>query len=92
MTKIYCKEKIGVHEFYIKVDREEYYLFSQKYRRGVDNYYKSGVLLNKGICHGIGKTDCSIHRTMDKIRRHIRYLENEYDIAILDQTKMKATA
>jgi len=91
MTKIYCKEeKRGQHEFYIVVDKDEYYLFSQNYRAGVDSYYRGGVQLNKGICHGMGKTDCAIHRTMDKLKKQIRYIEQEYDLAILKQTKMRA--
>ena len=91
MTKIYCKEeKRGQHEFYIVVDKNEYYLLSQSYRVGVDKYYRGGVQLNKAICHGMGKTDCAIHRTMDKLMKQIRYIEQEYDLAILNQTKLKA--
>lgn len=92
MTKIYCQERNGMHEFYMTLDKSDYYLFSQKFRVGVDNFYKKGVLLDKGIKHGIGKTDCAIHRTMDKVKRHIRYIEQEYELVILDRTKMKATA
>lgn len=92
MTKIYCQERNGMHEFYMTFDRDDYYLFSQKYRVGVDNFYRGGVQLDKGIKHGIGKTDCAIHRTMDKLKRQIRYIEQEYDLAILDRTRMKVAA
>ncbi len=92
MTRIYCQEKNGMHEFYMTIDRNDYYLFSQKYRVGVDSFYKGGVQLDKGIRHGIGRTDCAIHRTMDKVKRHIRYIEQEYDLVILEKTKMRAAA
>ena len=49
MTKIYCRKKEKMHEFYLIIDKEEFYLFSQKYKAGVDHFYKRGVLLNKGI-------------------------------------------
>ena len=90
MTKIYCKERKNMHDFYISVDRNDYYLFSQKYKTGVDNYYKGGVQLDKGIRHGIGRTDCAIHRTMDKLKKQIRYIEQEYNLIILNQTKARA--
>lgn len=92
MIKIYCTERKGMHDFYIIVEKENFYLFSQKYKTGVDKYYRNGVQLNKGIRHGIGKTDCAIHRTMDKLKKNIRYIEKEYDVVILNQTKMKVSA
>lgn len=92
MTMIYCQERNGMHEFYMTLDRNEYYLFSQKYRVGVDKFYRKGVQLDKGIKHGIGRTDYAIHQTMDKVKRHIRYIEKEYNLIILDKTKIRAAA
>ncbi len=92
MTRIYCNRKDDMHVFYIKLDQQDYYLFSQKYRAGVDRFYKNGVPLDKGIRHGIGKTDYALHQTIDKIKRHIRYIEKEYAVEILNRTKLKAAA
>ena len=92
MIKIYCEEKNGMHIFYLVIGTEKLFLFSQVFKVGVDLYFRKGVSLNKGIRHGIGKTDRAIHRTIDKVKRHIRYIEKEYDLIILDQTRMKATA
>ena len=92
MEKIFCKERNGMHEFYLILGREEFYMFSQKYKFGVDRYYRNGVLLNKGIRHGIGKSDRAIHHTIDKVKRYIRYIEDEYGFIILDQTKIKSSS
>ena len=92
MNSIICKRRDKMHDFYVVVDRKEYYLFTQKYRAGVDDFYRGGVNLDKGIKHGIGKSDCSIHRTIDKLKRQIRYIETENEIAILDKTIKKKSA
>lgn len=92
MTRIYCSRNDGMHDFYITLGQQEYYLFSQKYRAGVDRFYKGGVPLDKGISHGIGRTDYAIHHTIDKIKRHIRYIEQEHSVEILEKTKFRAAA
>lgn len=87
MKKIYCKKNNGNLDFYMIYDKKEYYLFSQTYKRGVEDFYKQGVFIDKAIHHGIGKKDCSIHKTMDKLIKYIKYLEKETNVIILKKTQ-----
>ena len=92
MKKIICTRRGDFHDFYMVVDETRYYLFSQKYRKGVDRFYRNGTTLDKGIKHGIGISDQAIHRTMDKLKRQIRYIETENEIAVLNKTIRKTSA
>ena len=87
-TEIYCKptEK-GIHSFYLVMGSEEFFLFSQAYRKGVDDYYGSGVLLNVAMNYSKAHKDSAITRTMSKIPMYVRYIEKEYDLAVLERTK-----
>lgn len=91
MTKIYCKRTAGNHDFYVVVGKNEYYLFSQAFKRSVEKFYGHGVTIDKAINHGIGKRDHAIHHTMDKLKMNIRYLEIYNNIIILKRT-MKRNA
>ena len=43
-VKIYCKATAkGVHSFFPTAEGNEYYLFSQNYRKGVQEYFGRGV-------------------------------------------------
>ena len=89
-TTIYCKPTDkGIHSFYIIVDGEEYFLFHQKYRKGVHNYFSKGVGLEKAIDHSRSNYDSAINRTMDKFIMYIKYIEKEYKIVILNNRKSK---
>ena len=39
----------GIHSFYLTVVGQEYYLFSQNYRRGVPEYFSKGVSIDQSI-------------------------------------------
>lgn len=89
-TKIFCENtEHGWHLFYIEDDGREYYLFRQRYHRGVGDFFSSGVSLNKAMdftkCH----KDTAIARTMAKIPMYVRSIEKEYDVTILDQTRRR---
>ena len=93
MMRIYCRTNVyQMHDFFLKYHGTTYYLFTQKFRRGVDNYYSNGVLLDKAIDHSLGKSDCAVHRTMEKLRMFIRYVEKENDIIVLKKTRRKKQA
>ena len=89
-TVIYCEpiEK-GVHSFYMLHEGEKYYLFSQKYRRGVHNYYSKGVLMNEALSYSRAHKDGAIIRTMEKLPMYIKYLEKEFSIEVLEKSKRK---
>ena len=87
---IYCKTTSkGTHSFYLKNEGNEYFLFSQEYRKGVNDYYKLGVNLDKAADFTKSKFDSAIIRTMSKIFMYIKYIEKEYGIEVLRQTMKK---
>ena len=92
MTTIYCRSNSNKHDFYLNFEGYTYYLFSQPFRYGVDEFFKNGVKLDKAINHGIGRSDFAIHHTMDKLKAYIKYIETEYEVIILKQTKRKKAA
>ena len=92
MVKIVCRQNGYMHDFFVITDGVRYYLFTQKFRRGVDEFYRMAMPLGKAIKHGCGKGDRAIHRTMDKLRIYIKYIEKENDIIILEETRRKKKA
>ena len=89
-TTIYCKPTDkGVHSFYLIYGTEEFFLFSQSYRKGVERYYGRGVMIDEAIKYSRAHNDSAITRTMDKIPMYVKYVEREFDIMVLDSTKKR---
>lgn len=85
---IYCSaDDNSKQHFYLQYEGNCFYLFSQDFRRGVQNYYGRGVDFDHAIDQSRGKFDSAILRTMRKIVPHVKYIEKEYDICILNKTK-----
>ena len=92
MKTIYCKPTAkGIHSFYLMVGTEEFFLFSQAYRKGVEEYYGRGVRIEESVKYSKAHNDSAIIRTMDKIPMYVRYVEKEYDIEVFEKTKRKCT-
>lgn len=90
-TTIYCKPTDkGVHSFYLTVGNEDFFLFSQDYRKGVEEYYGKGVRIDESMKYSRAHNDSAITRTMDKIPMYIKYVEREYDIEVFERTKRKS--
>ena len=90
-TTIYCKATSkGVHSFYLLVGKEEFYLFSQAYRKGVEEFYGRGVQIGESMRYSKAHKDTAITRTMDKIPTYVKYIEKEYAIEVLEQTKKRS--
>lgn len=90
--QIYCEvsaKDSSKHEFYLKYKGENYYLFMQDYKKGVNDYYEKGVTIDDAINFSKIRKDASLRRTADKIISYVRYIEKEYDLAILRRTIMK---
>lgn len=91
-TTIYCKLTAkGVHSFYLMVGTEEFFLFSQAYRTGVEEYYGRGVCIDESMKYSRAHNDSAITRTMDKIPMYVKYIEKEYAIEVLKQTKKRSS-
>lgn len=89
-TMIYCeKTENAVHVFYLINEGKVYYLFSQDYRKGVQDFYHKGVLLNESLNFSKAHKDTAIERTMSKIPMYIKYIEKEYGIEVLERTKKR---
>ena len=87
-TTVYCKPTDkGIHSFYLVIGAEEFFLFSQAYRKGVEEYYGGGVLFSEAINYSKAHKDSAITRTMSKIPMYVRYIEKEYDIEVLNKTR-----
>lgn len=89
-TKIYCKTTArDTHSFYLDHQGQRYFLFTQKYRRGVHGYYGKGVPLGEALNFAKAHKDGAIIRTMEKLPMYIKYLEKEYSIEVLEKTKKR---
>lgn len=89
-TIIYCKQlSYGIHTFFLRTKSKEYYLFKQSYRKGVQDYFGRGVTIQKALDYSKTDNNSAIQRTMGKIPMYIRYLEKEYCVEILEQTKKR---
>lgn len=84
---ITCKNKEhGKLYFYLVADGSEHYLFSYHYNKKTQRYYENGVTVEKAL----NKTNSEVLNIIaDKLPGYIRYIEKEYDIAILKSTKKK---
>jgi len=87
---IYCTEtQRGIHTFYLRSDGCDYYLFRQNYRRGADEYFKGGVILERAIDFGRSKRNEAVKKTMQKLPSYIKYIEKAHEIQILNKTIKK---
>ena len=90
MTKIYCKRNNNNGlDFILKERRVEFYLFSQKWHRGVEEYFKDGVSLDEAIRHGKTRKDRMIHKVKTKLPMYIRHIEKESGMTFLEQSKRR---
>ncbi|MBE5824420.1 MAG: hypothetical protein E7308_10165 [Butyrivibrio sp.] len=89
-TVIYCKPtKKGIHSFYLINEKEEIFLFSQAYRKSVDEYYSKGVLFEDAMRYSKAHRDSAVVRTMSKLPIYLRYIEKERGIAIFNKAKKR---
>ncbi len=86
-STIYCTPTDkGIHTFYLVAAGQEYYLFRQNYRRGVNDYFCDGVNLDRALDFSKARRDEAIVKTMRKIPVYIKYIEKCYGIEILRAT------
>lgn len=87
---IYCETaEHGVHSFYLLNEGQKHFLFSQDYRKGVQEYFGKGVTLKQSMNYSKTHNDSALVRTMTKIPVYLRYVEKEYQIEVLEQTKRR---
>ena len=87
---IFCKTTDkGIQSFYVKVQGETHFLFSQDYRRGVKEYFGNPISVDKALRFAGARGDRAIMRTMEKLPAYIRYVEREYGVEVLRKTQRK---
>ena len=79
----------GDLDFYMYRGEEEYFLFSQNYRLNVYDFYGRGISVEKAIDHSAAGNSVTLHKTMDKLFKVIRYVEKDESISVLNRTKMR---
>ena len=92
-TYIYCKEKThGMHTFYLNYGDNDYFLFNQSYKVGVNDFYSKGVILEKSMQTSLAHRDFGILKTMEKLPKYIKFIEKEEGIYVMKNTIEKSAA
>jgi len=86
---IYCIKNRDMHSFFMIQGRQQYYLFCQNYRKGVQKYYCKGVSLKESMDFSKARNDSAIMKTMTKLPMYIKYIEKECGIEVFEKTKKK---
>jgi len=82
-VKVQLKVCKSQNHLYLVVGNKEYYLFSQKYKKTVVDYYSKGVVLEKAMDFSRSKRNKGITKIMEKLPAYVRNIEREYDIHVL---------
>lgn len=84
---IHCEAKNGNQHFYVDCEHGTFYLFSQEYRKSIQEYFGNGISYDR--CRDILKHDrnAAVMRTIEKLPKYIEYVEKSEGIAILNKTK-----
>lgn len=87
---IICKKtEHGTQNFFLLNGTDEYFLFTEGYKKGVYDYYSRGVRLDDANNFSKSKRNTALMKTMSKIPMYVKYLEREYDLEIFEKTKRK---
>ena len=89
-VSVFCNVSAGSkHDFYLLINGREYYLFTQAFRRGVSNYFKSGISLKDALDFTKAKGDWALLHTMEKLPLYIKYVESDNGLEVLKMTVRK---
>lgn len=80
----------GKQTFYLVAQGTRYSLFTQKYRISNRNVFGQGVSLFE-LSKLKKHHSTSVRNTAEKLPKHVRYIEQEYGICVLEMTKRKQT-
>ena len=82
---IYCKTVgKGVQAFYVAVGSKSYFLFTQKYRVGVRDYFGAGKRIDE-LSSACKHTNSAVRRTASKLPSYLHYIEKEYGVVLYDK-------
>ena len=87
-TIIYCKNTSNdKHSFYLRAYGEDYFMFTQKYRSGVEARFGKGLELDEALNRGI--RNHIVRKTAEKILSGIIVLERENNMIFLNKRAKK---
>ncbi|MCI8944379.1 MAG: hypothetical protein HFE33_01720 [Clostridia bacterium] len=75
--------------FYLISHGQEYYLFTQKFYRGVKTYFYNKVVLKDALDMSKPHRDTALLRTKRKLLIYLKHVEKENNLIILNQTSNK---
>lgn len=89
-TKVFCEvSRQGVHSLYLLFEGKRYYLFSQHYRKSVQDFFAKPVTLAETLDFSKTHRDEALMRTFSKISIYAQYVEKEQGIEVYEKTKKK---
>ena len=89
-ANIFCRTTAkDTHSFFVNVEGETHFLFSQDYRLGVKHYFGKPVTIDRALDYSCAHGDHALMRTMEKLPAYIRYVEREYNVEVLRKTARK---
>lgn len=89
-TKVFCEvSRQGVHSLYLLFEGKRYYLFSQNYRKSVQDFFSNPVPLNETMDFSKAHHDTALMKTFSKISIYGQYVEKEQGIEVYEKTKKK---
>lgn len=87
--RIYCKTTAkSIQSYYLSIDKQSIFLFSQAFRKSNKKVYEKGVYLFD-LKKLRKNSSFSVSRTAEKIPAYIHYIEQYFGIDILNKTKQK---
>ena len=90
---IYCERTAFDRlDFYLSVGADTYFLFHQRYKRGVEEYFSLGVPLDCAIDCSRAHFDFGILNAMERVLSYVRYTEKVEGVELLRRTAMKKRA
>ncbi len=87
---VYCEHNnYDTIDFYVEHNHKKYYLFTQRWRRGIVNYFQNKVTVTRSLDKTYAMSDRALCDTMNKLPMYLRYLEREQGIVLLDKKASK---
>ena len=88
-TYVYCTSDEKSMSFFVSHSNNDYYLFTQDFHLSVKDLFANGVEINRALDYSRAFRVKPVMKTISKLPVYIKYIEKEYGIQILEQTKKK---
>lgn len=81
----------GTHSFYIKKGGQDFFLFTQNYRKGVQDFFKNIISFDQGIDFSRARKNRAVLKTMEKIIAYTYYIERYYGITVYKKSEVDSS-